>query len=85
MSPEPGLYEGQVSPETGLYEGQVSPEPGLYEGQVSPEPGVVCPCRQTEMDESVAALKEKHEREKNLLTEENRKLTAETDKVTETF
>uniref|UniRef100_A0AAQ5YLG5 non-specific serine/threonine protein kinase n=1 Tax=Amphiprion ocellaris TaxID=80972 RepID=A0AAQ5YLG5_AMPOC len=38
--------------------------------------------RQTEMDEAVAALKEKHEREKNLLTEENRKLTAETDKVT---
>ncbi|XP_073348672.1 serine/threonine-protein kinase MRCK beta isoform X5 [Pagrus major] len=37
--------------------------------------------RQTEMDESVAALKEKHEREKNLLTEENRKLTAETDKL----
>lgn len=40
------------------------------------------PCRQTEMDEAVAVLKEKHEREKNLLTEENRKLTAETDKVT---
>ncbi|XP_008297136.1 serine/threonine-protein kinase MRCK beta isoform X2 [Stegastes partitus] len=37
--------------------------------------------RQTEMDESVAALKEKHEREKNLLTEENRKLTAETDRL----
>ncbi|XP_041814117.1 serine/threonine-protein kinase MRCK beta isoform X2 [Chelmon rostratus] len=37
--------------------------------------------RQTEMDEAVAALKEKHEREKNLLTEENRKLTAETDKL----
>uniref|UniRef100_A0A3Q1F0G4 non-specific serine/threonine protein kinase n=1 Tax=Acanthochromis polyacanthus TaxID=80966 RepID=A0A3Q1F0G4_9TELE len=36
--------------------------------------------RQTEMDEAVAALKEKHDREKNLLTEENRKLTAETDK-----
>lgn len=33
------------------------------------------------MDEAVAALKEKHEREKILLTEENRKLTAETDKV----
>lgn len=42
----------------------------------------MCPCRQTEMDEAVAVLKEKHEREKNLLTEENRKLTAETDKVT---
>ncbi|KAM9339437.1 serine/threonine-protein kinase MRCK beta isoform 2-T2 [Symphorus nematophorus] len=37
--------------------------------------------RQTELDEAVAALKEKHEREKNLLTEENRKLTAETDKL----
>uniref|UniRef100_A0A3B4UXS7 non-specific serine/threonine protein kinase n=1 Tax=Seriola dumerili TaxID=41447 RepID=A0A3B4UXS7_SERDU len=37
--------------------------------------------RQTEMDEVVAALKEKNEREKNLLTEENRKLTAETDKL----
>uniref|UniRef100_H3CGT2 non-specific serine/threonine protein kinase n=1 Tax=Tetraodon nigroviridis TaxID=99883 RepID=H3CGT2_TETNG len=37
--------------------------------------------RQTEMDEAVAALKEKHEREKNLLTEENRKLTAENDKI----
>lgn len=43
----------------------------------------VCSRRQTEMDEAVAALKEKHEREKNLLTEENRKLTAETDKVTD--
>lgn len=38
-------------------------------------------CRQTETDEAVAALKEKHEREKNLLSEENRKLTAENDKV----
>uniref|UniRef100_A0A8C9Z2X9 non-specific serine/threonine protein kinase n=1 Tax=Sander lucioperca TaxID=283035 RepID=A0A8C9Z2X9_SANLU len=37
--------------------------------------------RQTEMDEAVSALKEKSEREKNLLTEENRKLTAETDKL----
>ncbi|XP_061602851.1 serine/threonine-protein kinase MRCK beta isoform X3 [Cololabis saira] len=37
--------------------------------------------RQTEMDEAVAALKKKHEREKNLLTEENRKLTVETDKL----
>ncbi|XP_056872761.1 serine/threonine-protein kinase MRCK beta isoform X3 [Takifugu flavidus] len=37
--------------------------------------------RQTEMDEAVTALKEKHEREKNLLTEENRKLTAENDKL----
>lgn len=37
--------------------------------------------RQTEMDEAVAALKEKYEREKNLLTEENRKLTTETDKL----
>ncbi|XP_054474124.1 serine/threonine-protein kinase MRCK beta [Anoplopoma fimbria] len=37
--------------------------------------------RQAEMDEAVSALKEKSEREKNLLTEENRKLTAETDKL----
>ncbi|XP_029352082.1 serine/threonine-protein kinase MRCK beta [Echeneis naucrates] len=37
--------------------------------------------KQTEMDEAVSALKEKHEREKNLVTEENRKLTAETDKL----
>lgn len=35
------------------------------------------------MDEAVATLKEKHEREKILLTEENRKLTAETDKVSD--
>lgn len=35
------------------------------------------------MDDAVAALKEKHEREKILLTEENRKLTAETDKVSD--
>uniref|UniRef100_A0A4W6EH39 non-specific serine/threonine protein kinase n=1 Tax=Lates calcarifer TaxID=8187 RepID=A0A4W6EH39_LATCA len=41
--------------------------------------------RQTEMDEAVAALKEKYEREKNLLTEENHKLTSETDKVTQCF
>lgn len=33
------------------------------------------------MDDAVAALKEKYEREKSLLTEENRKLSAETDKV----
>ncbi|XP_037305108.2 serine/threonine-protein kinase MRCK beta isoform X2 [Pungitius pungitius] len=37
--------------------------------------------RQAEMDEAVSAVKEKSEREKNLLTEENRKLTAETDKL----
>ncbi|CAJ1077842.1 serine/threonine-protein kinase MRCK beta isoform X2 [Xyrichtys novacula] len=37
--------------------------------------------RQVEMDESVAELKQKYERERNLLTEENRKLTAETDKL----
>lgn len=35
------------------------------------------------MDEAVAALKEKYEREKNLLTEETRKLMTENDKVTE--
>lgn len=39
-------------------------------------------CRQSEMDEAVSALKEKYDREKYLLTEENRKLTTETDKVT---
>lgn len=38
-------------------------------------------CRRLEMDEAVASLKEKQEREKNLLTEENRKLTAKNDKV----
>ncbi|XP_034436458.1 serine/threonine-protein kinase MRCK beta isoform X3 [Hippoglossus hippoglossus] len=37
--------------------------------------------RQTEMDEAVATLKENFEREKNLLTEENRKMTVETDKL----
>ncbi|XP_023808628.1 serine/threonine-protein kinase MRCK beta isoform X2 [Oryzias latipes] len=37
--------------------------------------------RQIEMDDAVAALKEKYEREKSLLTEENRKLSAETDKL----
>lgn len=37
--------------------------------------------RQTEMDEAMGALKEKFERERNLLSEENRKLTAETDRV----
>lgn len=33
------------------------------------------------MDESMGALKEKYERERNLLSDENRKLTAETDRV----
>ncbi|XP_056120485.1 serine/threonine-protein kinase MRCK beta isoform X4 [Rhinichthys klamathensis goyatoka] len=37
--------------------------------------------RQTEMDESMGALKEKYERERNLLSDENRKLTAETDRL----
>uniref|UniRef100_A0A8C0XXC6 non-specific serine/threonine protein kinase n=1 Tax=Cyprinus carpio carpio TaxID=630221 RepID=A0A8C0XXC6_CYPCA len=37
--------------------------------------------RQTEMDEAMGALKEKFERERNLLSEENRKLTAETDRL----
>ncbi|KAI9528233.1 Serine/threonine-protein kinase MRCK beta [Dissostichus eleginoides] len=36
--------------------------------------------RHLEMDEAVSALKEKSEREKHLLTQENLKLTAETDK-----
>lgn len=36
------------------------------------------------MEEAVVELKQKHEREKNLLTEENRKLTAETDRVRHT-
>ncbi|XP_026196931.1 serine/threonine-protein kinase MRCK beta isoform X1 [Anabas testudineus] len=35
----------------------------------------------TGIDEAVAALKEKYDREKTLLTEENRKLTTETDKL----
>ncbi|ROL42346.1 Serine/threonine-protein kinase MRCK beta [Anabarilius grahami] len=37
--------------------------------------------RQTEMDEAMGALKEKYERERNLLSDENRKLTAETDRL----
>ncbi|XP_039526026.1 serine/threonine-protein kinase MRCK beta isoform X4 [Pimephales promelas] len=37
--------------------------------------------RQTEMDESMGCLKEKYERERNLLSDENRKLTAETDRL----
>lgn len=37
--------------------------------------------RQMEMDEALGSLKEKFERERNLLTEENRKLTSETDRV----
>ena len=37
--------------------------------------------RQTEMDEALGSLKEKYERERNLLSEENRKLTSETDRV----
>ncbi|KAK7150532.1 hypothetical protein R3I93_011697 [Phoxinus phoxinus] len=37
--------------------------------------------RQSEMDESMGALKEKYERERNLLSDENRKLTAETDRL----
>ncbi|XP_077366411.1 serine/threonine-protein kinase MRCK beta isoform X3 [Festucalex cinctus] len=37
--------------------------------------------RQAEMDEAVGVLKDKHEREKNLLMEENRKLMTETDKL----
>ncbi|KAF4099373.1 serine/threonine-protein kinase MRCK beta isoform X4 [Onychostoma macrolepis] len=37
--------------------------------------------RQTEMDEAMGALKEKFERERNLLSEENRKLTSETDRL----
>ncbi|XP_061901229.1 serine/threonine-protein kinase MRCK beta isoform X1 [Entelurus aequoreus] len=37
--------------------------------------------RQAEMDEAIAVLKEKHERERNLQIEENRKLMTETDKL----
>ncbi|XP_077409706.1 serine/threonine-protein kinase MRCK beta isoform X6 [Vanacampus margaritifer] len=37
--------------------------------------------RQAEMDEAVSVLKDKHEREKNLLMEENRKLLTESDKL----
>ncbi|XP_041950890.1 serine/threonine-protein kinase MRCK beta isoform X1 [Alosa sapidissima] len=37
--------------------------------------------RQTEMDETVGALKVKGERDRNLLTEENRKLTSENDRL----
>uniref|UniRef100_A0A8C5N8P7 non-specific serine/threonine protein kinase n=1 Tax=Gouania willdenowi TaxID=441366 RepID=A0A8C5N8P7_GOUWI len=37
--------------------------------------------RKAELEEIVFSLKEKHEREKNLLKKENRKLTSETDKL----
>ncbi|XP_057679187.1 serine/threonine-protein kinase MRCK beta isoform X2 [Corythoichthys intestinalis] len=37
--------------------------------------------RQAEMDDAMAVMKEKQEREKNLLMEENRKLVTETDKL----
>ncbi|XP_061559597.1 serine/threonine-protein kinase MRCK beta isoform X2 [Phycodurus eques] len=37
--------------------------------------------RRAELDEAVGVLKDKHEREKNLLMEENRKLVTETDKL----
>ncbi|XP_071006249.1 serine/threonine-protein kinase MRCK beta-like isoform X3 [Oncorhynchus clarkii lewisi] len=37
--------------------------------------------RQTEMDEAVGALKDKYERERSMLTEDNGKLTAETDRL----
>uniref|UniRef100_A0A8C7QDX3 non-specific serine/threonine protein kinase n=1 Tax=Oncorhynchus mykiss TaxID=8022 RepID=A0A8C7QDX3_ONCMY len=37
--------------------------------------------RQTEMDEAVGALKDKYERERSMLTEDNSKLTAETDRL----
>lgn len=55
----------------------------MSHGQIHADPVCVCVCplRQVEMEEALTALKKKHEREKNLLTEENRKLTAETDKV----
>lgn len=33
------------------------------------------------MDETLGSIKEKFERERSLLTEENRKLTSETDRV----
>lgn len=33
------------------------------------------------MDEALGSLKEKYERERSMLTEENRKLTSETDRV----
>ncbi|XP_031437858.1 serine/threonine-protein kinase MRCK beta isoform X3 [Clupea harengus] len=37
--------------------------------------------RQTEMDETLGALKDKSERERNLLTDDNRKLTSENDRL----
>ncbi|GAA6095816.1 serine/threonine-protein kinase MRCK beta isoform X4 [Tachysurus ichikawai] len=37
--------------------------------------------RQIEMDEALGSIKEKFERERSLLTEENRKLTSETDRL----
>lgn len=38
-------------------------------------------CRQSEMDEAMGTLKEKYERERTMLGEDNRKLTAENDRV----
>lgn len=37
--------------------------------------------RRAEMDDALGVLKDKHEREKDLLVEENHKLMSETDKV----
>ncbi|XP_055005106.1 serine/threonine-protein kinase MRCK beta-like [Boleophthalmus pectinirostris] len=37
--------------------------------------------RQSDLEEALSALKDKHEREKSLLSEENRKLTSESDKL----
>lgn len=37
--------------------------------------------RQSEMDEALGTLKDKYERERAMLSEENRKLTGESDKV----
>ncbi|XP_055088159.1 serine/threonine-protein kinase MRCK beta-like isoform X2 [Periophthalmus magnuspinnatus] len=37
--------------------------------------------RQSDLEEALLALKDKHERERSLLTEENRKLTSESDKL----
>ncbi|PWA28295.1 hypothetical protein CCH79_00019022 [Gambusia affinis] len=59
------------------------PQNGLDRVGAGPgsDPVYVWLYRQNEMDDAVAELKEKHEREKSMLTEENRKLTAETDKL----
>lgn len=47
----------------------------------APEPPLSLPPRLAEMEEAVGTIREKHERERAVLFEENRKLTAENERV----